>query len=294
MTKIFADLKKKINIKNYNCDGIIVHSEEYSCYNDDKFVFSELEEVVNKIKAYEKLAILDVDRIISENDVDNVTTYLENVYQLFDYFIYSDMAIYYFFDEKGLLEKLIYDPKTLVASTKELSVYNETGVKVILANELSFEEIKDIACYEKVCLQAYGYHQMFYSRRNLISLYKEYFSLEESVKNKKFYLEEEIRNDLYPIYESSHGTFIYTNYIYCAFLELLEIKNNLEMIRINGIFLDDEKYLKVINLYKSLLDGEKDPLVLYQELVDIDSNVSKGFLLNKSVLLKREENESKS
>ena len=43
-----------------------------------------------------------------------------------------------------------------------------------------------------------------------------------------------------------------------------------------------------------LLDGEKDPLVLYQELVDIDSNVSKGFLLNKSVLLKREENESKS
>lgn len=294
MTKIFADLKKKINIKNYNCDGIIVHSEEYSCYNDDKFVFSELEEVVNKIKACEKLAILDVDRIISENDVDNVTTYLENVYQLFDYFIYSDMAIYYFFDEKGLLEKLIYDPKTLVASTKELSVYNETGVKVILANELSFEEIKDIACYEKVCLQAYGYHQMFYSRRNLISLYKEYFSLEESVKNKKFYLEEEIRNDLYPIYESSHGTFIYTNYIYCAFLELLEIKNNLEMIRINGIFLDDEKYLKVINLYKSLLDGEKDPLVLYQELVDIDSNVSKGFLLNKSVLLKREENESKS
>lgn len=294
MTKIFADLKKKIEIKNYNCDGIIVHSEEYSCYNDDKFVFSELEEVVNEIKANGKLAILDVDRIISENDVDNVTTYLENVYRLFDYFIYSDMAIYYFFDEKGLLEKLIYDPKTLVASTKELSVYNEMGVKVILANELSFEEIKDIACYEKVCLQAYGYHQMFYSRRNLISLYKEYFSLEENVKNKKFYLEEEIRNDLYPIYESNHGTFIYTNYIYCAFLELLEIKNNLEMIRINGIFLDDEKYLKVINLYKSLLNEEEDPSILYQELVDIDSNISKGFLLNKSVLLKREENESKS
>ena len=294
MTKIFADLKKDLNVNDYNCDGIIVHSEEFSCYNDDKFSFAKLEEVAKLIKENGKLAILNVDRIISEDDVDEVVSYLERVYQLFDYFIYSDMAIFFFFDEKELLDKLIYDPKTLVASTNELSVYNEKGVKVIIANELSFDEIKEIASCEKICMQAYGYHQMFYSRRNLISLYKEYFKLDENVKNKKFYLEEEIRNEHYPIYESDYGTFIYTDYIYCAFMELLEIKNNLEMIRINGIFLDNEKYLSVINIYNSLLKEEKDPLFLYKELVNIDSNLSKGFLLNKSFLLKRDENESKS
>ena len=65
-------------------------------------------------------------------------------------------------------------------------------------------------------------------------------------------------------------------------------KDKLNIIKINGIFLVDEKYQKVVNIYSSLLKENKDVDILYKELESVCPNISKGFLLNKSVLLKKD------
>lgn len=288
MIRIYADYLKNSCIQNYQCDGFIIHSKEFSCYNGDTFKIDELKENLFKIKELGKIAILNIDRIIMEEDVESLIEYLDQVNDLFDLYLYSDMAIFGYFNNLGLKNKLIYMPKTLVASKYELSRYYELGVDVILANELSFDEIKEISENYNISLEVFGYHQMFYSKRNLISLYKEYFKIDEELKNKKLTLNEEIREELYPIYESDNGTFIYTDYIYCCFKELLEIKEKLNIIKVNGIFMEEEKYQKVVNIYNSLLKENNDVDRMYQELENICPNISKGFLLNKSVLLKKD------
>lgn len=288
MISIYVDYLKNSNIENYHCDGFIIHSSEFSCYNGDTFEIDELKPNLELIKKTGKKAILNIDRIIMEEDLDDLLKYLNEVKNMFDLYLYSDMAIYGYFNNLGMKDKLVYMPKTLVASKYELSRYYELGVNVILANELSFDEIKDISDSYNISLEVFGYHQMFYSKRNLISLYKEYFNIDEELKNKKLTLKEEIRDEFYPIYESKNGTFIYTDYLYCFFKELVELKDKLNIIKINGIFLDDEKYQKVVNIYSSLLKDDGDIESSYQELENVCPNISKGFLLNKSVLLKKD------
>ena len=134
-------------------------------------------------------------------------------------------------------------------------------------------------------------YKMFYSKRKLISLYDKFFSLNKDLHDKELFLKEELRNEFYPIYESNKGTFIYTDYIYCLFDELLKIVDKVNFIKINGVFIEENDYCKVVSLYNRLLNERENVSILYEELKRINSNLSKGFLLNKSILLKVNENE---
>ncbi len=285
---IWADYRKGFNLNSYKGDGLIIHSQEFSCYNSEVYSLKELKDLSAIIKEHSLEAILDIDCILEEDDLGSLNAFLSDVYNDFDYFIFSDMAIFSWFEKRDLLDKLVYNPKTLIASSEDLSFYQSLGIKVVLTNELSVEEINCIASKGKICLEVFGYHQMFYSRRSLLSLYKKFFGLNNNLQNKKLYLKEEIRNDFYPIYESNKGTFIYTNYIYCLFEELLDLKNSIDIMIINGIFISDNLYLEVIDIYNELCNNNS---LQYDRLEKLFPNLSKGFLKNKSVLFKRDENE---
>ena len=293
MAKIYVDLKREANLSEYKCDGFIINSSEFSCYNGETFSLEEALELKELVKKENKIVILNIDMIISEDDLEALLEYLDKTYKEFDYFIYSDMAIRYYFEEKNIVNKLIYNPQTLVASSSELTRYYESGINVLLANELSYEEIEKICdmCGSYINLEVYGYHQMFYSKRKLISLYNKFFSLNKDLHDKELSLKEELRNEFYPIYESNKGTFIYTDYIYCMFDELLKIVDKVNFIKINGVFIEENDYCKVVSLYNRLLNERENVSILYEELKRINSNLSKGFLLNKSILLKVNENE---
>ncbi|HPB49262.1 MAG TPA: hypothetical protein PK334_03035, partial [Bacilli bacterium] len=129
----------------------------------------------------------------------------------------------------------------------------------------------------------YGYHQIFYSRRDLLTLYQEFRANKESLENELLFLKEELRDDFYKIYQGDQGTFIYTPYIYTLFEELLELKDSIDYIRINGMFLEEQTVIKVLDCYFKLLKGE---LVTKESLKQINANISSGFLMNQSILLK--------
>lgn len=281
--KIIVNLMST-NLSHYHqADGIIVNSQEYSCYNG----FTTSKQLVialgNEIRAQGKFAILNIDRIIEEHDLEALEQYLEEVILFFDAFIYSDMAIYHYFKERNALDKLIFDGKTIIASSYDLAFYREQQITCFLTNELSLPEIKEIASKENFAFTIYGYHQIFYSKRELLNLYQEFRGKQESLGNELLLLKEELREDYYRIYQGKQGTFIYTPTIYVMFEELLEIKDSLSYIQIDGIFLEEEKILQVLDLYRQLLQGNP---VTREDLKFINPNISKGFLTNKSILLK--------
>lgn len=289
MKKIIVDYKMGMNLeslkKNPFVFGVILNSIDYSLNPSDSFSKDELLSFNALLKEEGFKTLLNVDQIIREKDIDSFVSFLTEVNSEFDYILFSDMAVLEVVTDK---KRLIYYPKTLVSSTNEVSVYNKLGINPIIANELSLEEIVEIDNSGlNYSIEALGFHQMFYSGRKLLSLYNDYFKLGVDTKDKPFLIKEEIRNEFYPIYEFNKGTLIYTDYCYYLFNELKDLRN-VSFIYLNGSFLNECDYLKIINLYNRLLSGENN---LEEELLKLNYKFDKGFLKKKSVLLKEAEDE---
>ena len=261
--KIIVDYQKD-TIFNNDIYGYIVNSFEYSinCFN--RFKYQEVYEALNKIKENNKTSFLCIDKLIEENELDDFKKYVESFMGLFDYLIFSDLSVLNFVDE-SLYNKLLYDPKTLISSSNELKFYKDLGIDCFIANELSKDEIlKMITNGAVINMMVTGRVLMMYSRRPLVSLYKEFSSNDLIEKNKDdsyfYYLKEELRDEFYPVVENENGTFIFSDYIYNALDFSKEIKEHINFLKIS---IDD---------FKSI-------------------NESEGFLNKSSILLKGDKNE---
>src|SRR5690554_4383033 len=115
--KLLADIKSIENLNKYNVDGYIVSSIEYSCHNDKCFNIDEIKYITEFGKQNKKLVIVNIDRIIEEEDLDDIKKYIDKLIEYdVDYFIYSDFSILRYMQSKKLTNRLIYDPKTMITN----------------------------------------------------------------------------------------------------------------------------------------------------------------------------------
>lgn len=291
MTKLIIDLQKINKIKSYEVDGLIINLEGFSTFNGINFSLNQLDEITKIIKSSGKKIFINIDRLYGEDD-------LGQLYELFnvlknieyDYIIFSDFAVYYYFNKNNDLKRLIYDAKTMGTNTDDLNFYKEKNIKVFVANELSKKQIKLLSETNNGCFEVFGYHQIFYSKRPILSLFQEFDKIEEPLNNSLFEIKELSKDVFYKIYESELGIFVYTDYIYCAYKEIKEFVNNFSFIKINPIFLSEENLPLIISYYRDLIKNinviENDHLIK-----EIYPNTKSGFLLKKSVVLKEDFNE---
>lgn len=283
---IITDYLNEKSLK-LNCTGLIINSFEYSCFPDVKFDKDRIFDIVQSIKANDKVAILNCDRIIHENELSLYEEYLSKFIDVVDYIIYSDYSILTLLDEK-YYDKLIYDPKTLVCSYNEL---NALDTKAFVSSEISMDELSEIVYHSKdnrLCINAFGYHQIMYSKRNLISLYNDHLNKELINKNTIYDLKEEQREDLYKIVENDRGTFIYTHFIYALLENLNIMKDKVFMFRINSFLLSEEDISFILDMYNELIfenDIDKQNL-LTSRINERFPNAKPGFLKDELYLLK--------
>ncbi|MDD3999494.1 MAG: U32 family peptidase [Bacilli bacterium] len=287
--KLVADLKSIKNISRYQVDGLVFASTDFSCGNDGIFSYSEIKKIVEYCHNNKLISILNIDRIIEEDELSFLSTSLELFLELgIDYYLFSDFAIFEYFQKKREEKRLIYDPKTLITNFEDALYYKEIGIQVAISNELTLQEISSIIQAENTAFELYGHHQMFYSKRALLSSFSELLGNVHKFSDQLLSISEEKRDELHLLYESKHGTFIYTAYRYALFLELPMLVDKLKFGRINTAFIEEEEALAIISLYKAALDKNSDMKALYQELLKINANIGRGFLDKKSILLKEE------
>jgi putative protease len=288
--KLLADLLSIKRLKDYQADGVIIADSEYSCFPRHSFTFEEVKEIVSSCKENHKTAVLNIDAIIGEDELFPFFKKLEKYLELgIDYYIFGDFSVFTFFRERNEEERLIYDPKTLIASRGDAAFYKNLGLKVAISSELSLEEILEVAEAGNGMLEIYGHHQIFYSKRSLISNFFEHSGLAGVSEGVRYSLKEETREDEYPIIQEGRGTFIYTSYRFALIDELPLLKEKLLFGRINTAFLEESEALQIISLYKEALAGDAmETKKLQEKLVSINPNIGRGFLDKKSVLLKEE------
>ena len=275
-------------------DGLIINSSLYSTFNDNVFSLTEIKKISKKIKEKGYLVIINCDRIIPQSEITLFYKFLDEIKKLpFDYLIYSDYSVLSFFDESSY-DKLIYDSKTLVCTKEEIEVIPTHS---FISSELSLDEIKKFNESKKqFCLDCFGYRQMMYSRRPLLTLVLPHG---KAKTNKLYDLVEETRDENYKIYETkrnkyNYGTFIYNKGVYCLFEELkseMNCFNNIFIIRLNSMFLSN--IIQEVSLeYYKLVHGVDTN---YQNILDVlalnNLKIDNSFLARESILLKEKEDE---
>ena len=285
---LICDLLNKYNIEKYHVDGLIINSYEYSCFTQPTFKVDELEEVVNLVKRVNKKVFISADRIIEEFEVDDFYKYLNYLNTLgIDYLIFSDLCVLDYCQHNDYCFKLLFDSKTMITNKYDAMIYKDMNVDVMIANELTIEDMIKISEAGNTCLEIYGYHQIFYSRRRIFDSYNQYNHDNYPYSNKKFNLQEEFRSEFYPIYQNQYGTFVYSSSRFMMMTELSDFEN-IKLFKINGNFIEENELLDILDIYSQALNGGNLE-ELEKQLLSINDNITKGFLHNKSILLKGEE-----
>lgn len=288
--KLISEIISIKNISQYNLDGMIFSYKKFSTVSSLYLEITDIKFVSEYCKKNDKLSILKIDKIIEEKEVDELYKFLDLVHPLcIDYYIFSDLAVLTYFKNKNELSKLIYSAKTLSCSYNDVAFYQEMQIKVIISNELTLDSIIKISELDNVIIDGYGFSNIFYSKRKLLSLFKEKKQIDDSVINHVLQIQEETRNEKQPIIENDNGTFIFTSSKYVFFKELSKL-HNLFMFKIESLMIPEEELLQVIDIYQKASSGDLSDENL-SKLIAIDNNLNTSFLYKKPRILKEKNNE---
>lgn len=275
---IVTEIKSLDRINEYNVDALIVQTK-YSAINDNVIDFKQLSLLTNK-----KIA-LKMDKAISEDEIIELEYFIKETLNYNIYFyIFTDMSVYYILKKYNIEEKAVYFAKTINCSSYDINEYNKMNIKCLISTELTIEDLTKISNLQNNFIYTYGYFNIFYSKRKLLSLYKQYANLKYDTNNKKYYLLEETRDEYYPVLENENGTFVFAPYIYLLFEELSLINKN-NYFYINSLFLEEDDLINIINIYNKVFEeGFNNDLL--NELKNINQNIGKSFLYLKPEILK--------
>ena len=277
--KIISVLEDIKNIDNLKlCDEIILPSI-YSIFYKKAFNKDEIIKIVNENK--DMKFILGLDGIIDESILDDVIKLIEDLKELDLDILFSDMAVFYYYQNKGKLNKLIYNASTYLCNYLDVEYYHSLNVRTFVSNELSYEDLKINCKYDNVVLQVYGYYPIYYSKRKVLSLYKDYSHIDYD-PYKEYEIKEELREEKYKIreYENNSHSVICNAYKILIFEELKELKPAYIFINSNDI--------NVLNIYKEGIVKEFNQ-TLEENLKSIDERVDKSLMYIRPSILNKDE-----
>jgi len=275
---LVTELKSLERINEYNVDLLILNTI-YTSVCDFYVDINQLYLFKNKQIA------LNLDKIIDEQELVDLDDFIKQTLNYnISFYIYTDMSVYCVLKKYGLENKSVYFSKTINCSTYDIKQYNDMFIKCLVSTELTIDDLNKISNIENNFIYTYGSFSIFYSKRKLLSLYKEYANLDYQSQNKKYTLLEETREEHYPVIENKNGTFVYGSYNYLLFKEI-ELLNKNNYFYISSVFINEDDLIKILNIYNlGFKNGFNEQLL--NELKFINNNIGSSFLYLKPEILK--------
>jgi len=275
------DKRRMNDFLNY-ADGIVLGSDIFSCRLNKSFSVSEINDFIHDLTLRGKEIFLLVNPLVTDCEMEIIKASLADVLvTLVTGIIVSDLGFIKMFAEMGYLNKIIYNPNTLLTNSFDFNYYSDSGIKgAFLSEELTKDEIVYILKHKKyqTFMTGLGYLNMFTSRRKLIKNFEE--ESHEKLNSKVVQIKEEFRLDeIYQVKEDVFGTHVHRDKIFECFDELDEFVD-LDYLFLDSQFLDDDITLDTLKLYKGKLKL-KDYQTKYP-----NHKFDKGFLYKKLVYIK--------
>lgn len=272
------------------CDGVIMTNASFSSRYDSSLTNSEILQIVKRCNTHKMEAFILMDMMVFDNDIQLIYDFINEFKDTNLMYIFSDLAVFQILKEFNITKKGIYNPSTLIANYVDCSFWAPFKIKGLFPTlEIPLNDINTIGKNKrlKIFYKGFGMNVMFHSKRKLLSTYKEYKNvMYDFTSSNDLSLVEETRSESYKIIENNHGTHIYQPGIH-NILPALDIAiDELDYLFLDGTFLEWNKYLEAVSIYKeATLD--MDRLNYYNDKLEVlFDNLTYHFLLEDSVFKK--------
>ena len=272
------------------CDGVVITNKKFSSRYETSFSFDEILQIVKRCNTARMETYLLVDNIISDEDIPALRELIETFKDTNLYYVFGDLAVYQILKEFNITKRGVYNPSTLITNYVDFLFWKEFKIRGLFPTlEIPLTDIDIIGKNKKLKLfyKGFGMNVMFHSKRKLLSTYKEHKNIMyDFVGSNDLTLIEETRKEAYKIIENEHGTHIYQPGIHNILPAIDSASDGLDYLFLDGTFLDWDKYVMAVEIYKdALLD--MDRLNYYNmKLEKLFDNLTYNFLLEDSIFRK--------
>jgi len=235
----------------------------------------------NKIKP-----VLSLNRIFHPKDLEDVSDVI-NEYKDYDLLFYiADLGALNLFLKAGIINKVIYNPETMITNYLDMNEYYSLGVNSIgVSSEITLNDLMKISeVNNNIFYQVFGKRLMFYSRRHLISLYGE--KSNNNYPKENVYLRESTREDYFPIVENDNGTLIYRSYNISMMPYMDEL--NIKFAYLESFDMDIDLFKKVNRIFYDVVNKNIDLMYAKIKLNELELDIDDGFIYKDSVYQKEE------
>ena len=289
--ELLVTLNKIENIekyKAYGVGGVIAGTSLFS--SRYHFNLNDLIEIKRLTVRYNLNLYISIDTMIEEKDKKALEDYLRILMKMGIKGIYfTDLSVYAYAEKLDIVDKLIYDPTTLMTNSLDANFYLNQGIdSVVLAREITYDEILRIAKHtSNIEMQVAGYLKSATSKRKFLTNYFKYINKDYDPTNKpQLKIVEETRDYALPIIENQYGTQIYTDYILLALKEYPTLKTFLKRAIFDNVFLSEEETLNILKAFHNV-DANNFEEVCSELIVECPRcNFDTGYLYQKTNLTK--------
>ena len=229
-----------------------------------------------------------INRLFGQSEISEVSERINTYVQAgVDGIIFADPGRLVEAQNKGYLDRMIYQPDTLVTSSFDASFWMERGLKSVTVSSLITEdEISDMSRkVNGLSLIVHGRLLMSVSKRRLLQAFKEEtgFSFQPDY-NRSLYLMEEKRDGRMPVYENAYACMIYSDFVQESFDEMPSFMN-IDRFVIDGTWLSRQESIAALRIYQGLLDGKdmQEEIIQYRETYGKEGRLSDGYYGLKTI-----------
>lgn len=282
-----GDLEKLKYAFIYGADACYLGGKQFGMRaNAGNFSLQEIEEAVLFAHNINKKVYVTVNIAARNNDMSGIKDYVRELSDIgVDRIIAADTGVILTIKETSPNMKISLSTQVSTTNYKALEFWQKNGVdRVILARELSFDEIKGV-CENKpkgmeVEIFIHGAMCISYSGRCLLSNYltgrdANRGDCAQPCRWNYSLMEKTREGEYFPIEETKDGTFIFNSKDLCLIEKLPElIKIGVDSFKIEGRMKSPYYVSTVVNSYRQAIDLVKEGKEIDKDLIDELSKVS--------------------
>lgn len=231
----------------------------------DNFSYQELKEGTEFLHSKDKQIYVTVNMIPHNEDLTGLGKYLHQLEEIgVDALIISDPGVLNIIKEENINIPLHLSTQANAVNYASVNFWHDLGMdRIILARELSQEEIKEIRQKTEISLEMFVHGAMCisYSGRCLLSNYfvnrdANRGQCAHSCRWKYYLMEEERPGEYYPVFEDKNGTHIMNSKDLCLIKQIpAVIETGIDSLKIEGRMKGMHYVANVVSTYKKAIEA---------------------------------------